>query len=770
MEPSTAPVPEDPRPGALAPGGRFVRPDGEVKARGEALFTGDLVLPGMLHARLLLAGRPHARIVRLDTSRARAMPGVHAVLTSADVPRNRYGLAIADRLLFAEHEVRYEGEIVAAVAATTLAQATAAVAAIEVEYEDLPAVVDAEAALADGAVLVHPDFDSYELFRPDTHDGNDCCRVTIEKGEADAELAAADIVVTSEFETDLSHPVSIEPHAVLAHWTGSQVSLWSTTQVPFLARAGVARTLGVPLSSVRVVVTHLGGGFGGKCDFHLEGHAAALSRAARRPVLLALTREEEFLVPDMNRHPIRITLTTGLSAEGVMVARRARLVLDTGAYASHGPNSAEIATLMAVGPYRIPHLDVEAKTVYTHRTPAGSTRSPTGPQLCWAVEQHTDEIAGRLGLDAVELRLRNLLRDGDVSASGHRVTGPSAAECLLDVRDRALEAVEPGQTVGLAVGWWGSVPLASGATVRVNPDASATLVMGAQDNGSGAAVALTAIVAEELGIEPGSIGLLGQDTDAGGFDWGSLGSQTTINAGRAVLAASREVAARLVALGAQLLGVEEDEAALDRGAVHVVGDPTRSVTLDEVMRHAHGTHELVSAHASPLPPDGAARVESTRSVGRTMYEQFPYPSYYAAAAIVEVDEETGGVHVVRLFQTHDIGRVLNPLGAEGQVHGGAVHSLGMALSEGSVLHGGMQERADLLDYRLQTALDTPPIDVTFLPAPTLPSGPYGTRSIGEAAVVPVAAAVGNAIALATGGRVRRLPMLPERVWREVIAR
>lgn len=746
-------------------GRRRTRPDAEPKARGEALYTADLTLPGMLHATLLLAGRPHARIARLDVARARAMPGVRAVLTAAGVPDHRYGLAIADRKLFADGVVRFEGEVVAAVAADTEEAAVAAAAAIEVDYVDLEPVLDPEAALHPDSPLVHPELDGYEMFRPNTGSGNDCARVTIEKGDVDAALEAADVVVTSRFVTALSHPAPIEPHAVLARWTGDQVTVWSTSQVPFLARAGVARTLGIPLSSVRIVVTHLGGGFGGKCDFHLEGYVAALARVARRPVRLVLTRAEEFVVPDMNRHPMTITLTTGLSTDGRMTARRARLVLDTGAYASHGPNSAEIATLMAVGPYAIPHVSVQAHTVYTHRTPAGSTRGPTAPQLCWAVEQHVDEIAARIGVDPVEFRLGTLFADGDTTATGRRVVTPSVAACLRTVRERAEAAHRPGEHVGYAVGWWGTVPLASGALVRVNPDASATLVVGAQDNGSGAAQALTGIVAQELGLAEDQVGWLGQDTDAGGFDWGSLGSQTTLNAGRSVLAASRDVAGQLRTIGAGLLGVDPDAVDLADASVRVRATPGRCVPLSAVMSHAHGRHQLVSASAAPEPPAGTERVHATASVGRTMYEDFPYPSWYAAAALVRVDRETGRITVRRVVQAHDIGRVLNPVGAEGQVHGGVVHSVGMALSEHSVVDDGRHRRPDLLDYRLLTTMDAPEVDVVFLPPADEPSGPYGSRSIGEAAVIPAAAAVGNAVASALGTPVRDLPMLPQHVWR-----
>lgn len=760
----------DPRPRVL--GTRVARRDGPAKASGAARYTADVSLPGMLHARLVLAGRSHARISRLDVGRARDAPGVRAVLTQQDVPDVRYGMAVRDRTLFADAVVRYEGEIVAAVAATTPEHAAAAAALVDVEYEALPAILDPEAALDPSSALVHPDFDRYVVDRPDTRSGNDCSRVTIVRGDVDAGFARADRVVEQRFATDMTHPLAIEPHAVVADWADGRVTIWTTTQVPFLARTGVAATLGVREADVRVIVTHLGGGFGGKCDFHLEAHAAALSRAARRPVRLVLSRREEFLVPDLTRHPIGIDLRTGLLADGTIVARSARLVLDTGAYASHGPIASEIATLMAVGPYRIPHLHIEARTVYTNRTPAGSTRAPTGPQMCWAVEQHTDALAVAAGLDPVAFRLRNLVGDGDEAPTGQRLSGPTARDCLL--RADELIAVAPAglppvpegwkEGTGVAVGWWGNVPLPSGAAVRLHADGSATLVSGAQDNGTGAAVSLVLLVAEELGLRPEEVAIVHQDTGATPFDYGSLGSQTTFNAGRAALAAAQTVREQLVHRAARALGSGPTEIELADGAARVIGEPGRRITIAALVVAAQADGTLIMAQSAPLPPARPPEPEAWRSQGRTMYSSFPFPAYYCCAARVAVDPETGRVLVREVVAVHDIGRVLNPVGAEGQVEGGVVHSVGMALSEGVVLRDGRQLTARLMDYQLQTSADAPPVRIAFVTPRTPGDGPAGARGVGEVGVIAAAGAVANAIANATGVAVHQLPMLPHRVW------
>jgi CO/xanthine dehydrogenase Mo-binding subunit len=760
----------DRRPRVL--GTRVARADGPAKASGSARYTADLTLPGMLHARLVLAGRSHARIERLDVGGARRAPGVRAVLTQDDVPDRRYGMAVRDRTLFARDVVRYEGEIVAAVAATTPERAAAAAALVEVDYTPLDPVLDPEAALAPDAPLVHPDFAAYAIDRAETRSGNDCARVTLVRGCVREGFAQADAVVAQRFTTDMTHPLAIEPHAVVADWADGRVTIWSTTQVPFLARTGVAATLGLSEGDVRVVVTHLGGGFGGKCDFHLEAHAAALSRAARRPVRLVLSRREEFLVPDLTRHPMRIDLRTGLRADGTIVAREARLILDTGAYASHGPIASELATLMAAGPYRIPHLSVEARTVYTNRTPAGSTRAPTGPQMCWAVEQHTDALAREVGLDPVAFRLRNLVGNGDAGPTGQRLAAPTARDCLLRADElvarppAALPPVPVGwrEGVGIAVGWWGNVPLPSGAAVRLHGDGTATLVSGAQDNGSGAAVALVLLVAEELGLRPDQVSIVHQDTGATPFDFGSLGSQTTFNAGRAALAAARGVRAQLVERAAQRLGVEPAEIELRDGVAAVAADPERRAAVADVVAAALAEGTLIMAQAAPAPPARPEEPDAGRSQGRGMYSSFPFPAYYCCAARVAVDPQTGRVLVREVVAVHDIGTVINPVGAEGQVEGGVVHSVGMALSEGVVLDGGRQQTARLMDYRLQTAPDAPSVRVEFVAPRTAGAGPAGTRGVGEVGVIAAAGAVANAIADATGAPVHQLPMLPHRVW------
>jgi CO/xanthine dehydrogenase Mo-binding subunit len=747
----------------------FPRADGPAKATGQALYTADLAAAGLAHGRLLIAGRAHARLRRLDVTGARALPGVFAVITAADVPDRRYGSFgfVADRTLFARDVVRYEGDVIAAVAAATPEAAEAALGAIEVEYEDLPLVLDVERALEPGSPLVHADWASYEKHAEIVAEGNMAARSTIVKGDAAAALAGADVVVRERYVADMIHPVPIEPHALLAEWHGDRVTIHSSSQVPFAARAMVAETLEIPEHRVRVVVSHLGGGFGGKCDFHYEAHAAALARAARRPVRIVLTRREEFTMPDKVGHGMVVDVETGLSADGTIVARRGRLLLDCGAYASDSPVLGQVACMEAVGPYRIPNLDLDARLVYTNRTPSGSVRAPTGPQTCWAIEQHTDVLAARAGLDPLEFRRRNLVKAGDEGPT-RQVFEPNGALEALEEAARRIGwggPLEPGDSIGLASGWWFSMPSPSGAFVRIDADGHGRIVTGAQENGTGAVMALAMLAGDVLGMAPEDFAITYQDTDAGPYDGGSSGSQTTFNAGRAVVEAAGEVRARLVAAAAEMLEAAPADLELYDGGLSVAGSPDRRVTIAAVATKVQDDGQLLlgagSGTAPPMPDHDA-----TACVGRLGFEAFASPTFFCQAARVSVDRETGISRVLRVVAVNDVGRVLNPRGAIGQITGGVVQAMGTALTEGTVYGSdGRQRNATLLDYKLPTAADAPSIDVAFVEAPAVNGGPYGAKGVGEPPIIPTAGAIANAIAAATGHRVRRLPMTPERVWR-----
>ncbi len=741
----------------------FVRPDGKEKVTGAGRYTADLTLAGQLHARFRYSDHSRARIVRIDTAAARAVPGVFAVVTHEDVPDVLYGQLVKDRRLFAKEEVRYEADVIAAVAALTPELAERAAALIEVEYEPLPAIVDPERALEEDAPLIHPDWSSYEASENLNMGGNVLGHSTIVRGDVDAAMRDADVVVKSRYLADGSHGVPIEPRAVVAQWHGDSVTVWTSSQTPFAAKSGVAQVLSIPESNVRIIVPLLGGGFGSKCDFHYEGHVAALARAAGRPVKLVFSRKEEFIAPDHRRESILVELETGARSDGTLLARRGRLVLDGGAYCGEGGFFAQMAAMHACGPYVLENVDIDAKLVYTNNQPSGSIRAPTAPQTCWAVEQHMDEVAQALGLDPVELRRRTLIEEGAESPT-RQVFGPLGIKQSLE---RAAELIGYGRElpenegIGVACGWWPSFAVESGAYLKLNGDGTGTIITGAQENGSGSVMGLPLLAAQVLGMRPEDFSVLYQDTEAGPWDMGSSGSQTTFNNGRAVMEAAGEVRDKLSELAAEQFEIDPADLELADGMVRVKGSPDKAVSIADLA----GTGTPILGKGSGRVPDMPPTNPDSGCLGRLGLESFLEPQLITHAVHVKVDPGTGVVRVLRVAAAHDSGTIINPIGARGQVLGGVVMGIGQALSEGMQLDDdGRQLNPHLLDYKLVTSADAPEIEIAFIDNPALDGGPNGSKGMGEPPCVPTPGAVANAIANATGRRVYQLPMTPERVW------
>ena len=454
-----------------------------------------------------------------------------------------------------------------------------------------------------------------------------------------------------------------------------------------------------------------------------------------------------------------------MQKDGTIVARRGRIVLDSGAYNGDALFATEIGLMMIGGPYRIPHLFAEAHTVYTNRTPAGSVRAPGGPQVCWAVEQHTDHIAENIGMDPIEFRYHNLVEDNDTGPTGQVFTNVSAKKCLA----RALEMADweqdlpNNEAMGVACGWWFTLPVPSGAYVKINVDGSATIITGAQENGSGAVMALPVLAAEELGMHPDDFNILYQDTDAAPWDLGSQGSQTTANNGRAVVEAARVVRRQLLQLAAREMEVNPSDLEISEGLVRVRGSSSSTVAIKELAAKAHGG-ELLMGQGSGTPPDLPDH-NTSNCIGRLGYSAFAAPSFFCHVARLRVDRETGVVQVLEVSAVHDLGRVLNPIGAEGQIHGGVAHGIGMALLEGTHFDKGKQLNPYLLDYKLQTVVDVPKINVDFVDSPAFEGGgPHGIKGAGEPPIVATAGAIANAIYRSVGAKVNKLPMTPPRIW------
>ena len=500
-----------------------------------------------------------------------------------------------------------------------------------------------------------------------------------------------------------------------------------------------------------MIVPHLGGGFGAKCELGFEPQVAALALAAGRPVKVVFSRRQEFLLPDHRRERMIMELTTGVRADGTIVARQGHLIIDNGAYSMDEPFLGQMAAMFAVGPYRIPNVDVAADVVYTNTQPSGSVRAPTGPTTCWALEQHHDVVAERLGLDPVEFRRRNLVHEGDEGPTGQVFERIGVIETLEHAAaaidwDRPLE---DGEAVGIATGWWPSFPGASGAHLTINADGSGTIVTGAQECGTGAVMALPILAAEVLGMRPDEFRILYQDTDAGPYDGGASGSQTTFNNGRAVIAAANEIREQLLDLAADFLEANRADLELVDGMVRVKGSQTSSVTIADLASEAAGAGLLLGRGSGEPPPTPA--VDAASCVGRLGGESFAAPTFFTHAARVKVDRDTGVVRVLEIAASHESGTVINPIGAAGQIHGGVAMGIGQALSEGVLLtEDGRQRNPYLLDYKLQTAADVPPMTVDFVDAPSPNGGPKGLKGIAEPPCVPTPGAIANAIARAIG--------------------
>ena len=740
-------------------GRALTRIDAPGKVTGGAVYAADFALPGMLVGKVFRSTQPHARLVRLDVAKASRIPGVRAVVTAADTPDVRYGAAVKDEPVFASDVVRYRGQAVAAVAATTPAAAEAALAAIEAVYEPLPPVFDLAAALAPGAPLVHEGWRSYVAVPILQRDGNVCNRARIAVGDVERGWAEADRVFEHRFTTAMVHQGYTEPRAAVAQWdSAGQVTVWSNTQLPFDLQSTLAEILAIPPSKIRVIVPGVGGGFGGKLRVGVEHFAALLAKRAGRPVKIVTTSEEE-LTAAYPRQGTLIELKTGVTRAGRLTARQGRIYFDTGAFAGSGPGVASVATMVLAGPYRTPNLLIEGYAVYTNKTNCGSYRAPSGPQANFAVESQMDIIADALGIDPLELRLRNIVREGDEGPTGQVLSAVGLEECLL----RAAAAVgwtdrrpAPGRGKGLACGWWTTTGGSSGVYVKINPDGTVALNTGAVEIGTAAITGAAQVLAEELGVDLADIGVVSADTFATPFDFGAQGSRTAFAVGNACRAAAVDLRRALFAQAARLLGAPEEALALrDK---HVVG-PEGRVSLAELARQSQVAGGGIIAHGTfvaPPTPYDAKRVDGH------VYPAFHSPSFHAHAVDLSVDEETGEVTIHKYVVAQDVGFALNPTYIEGQIEGGVAQGLGQTLSEEIVYREGRVLNANLTDYKMPTALDVPRVESIIVEHPGA-IGPYGAKGVGEPPNVEPPAAVANAIASAIGARITSLPITAEKI-------
>lgn len=732
--------------------------DGAEKVTGRTRYLHDLALPRMLHGRILRARFPHARIVRVDTRRAAALPGVAAVVTAADVQQHPFGFA-RDHPALKGDKVRCIRDEVAAVAAETPAIAEAALDLIDVEYEELPAVFDPLEALEPGAPLVH-----------DALPGNHTpLRYQFTHGDVDAAFAAAVAVVEGTYRLDFVTTACLGTMVAIADWDpGGHLTMWSTTQVPFLYQRELANALGVPGDRVRVRQPPVGGNFGRGLDLYpIDVIAALLARRARRPVKVEFERLEEFLAsPGRERCTLR--LRTAAAADGRLLARDCHVVIDNGAYVSWGSTTPYVMLSTVAGLYRCPAVRFDTTIAYTNNPYSGSMRGYGNLESTFAVEAQMDDLAERLRLDPLEIRRRNATRPGDVHPQGFVITSCAMTECLDAVAAEIARDAPPARP-----GWRRGVGYAAmfhvaggariyrsdgcGAIVKLDDFGAVSVVTGATEIGQGSETVLAMIVAETLGVPLDRVTVVNDDTTVKPWDVGAHASRTTFIAGNAARLAAARVRAELLAMAAVELDAPAERLTVRDGWVLVVDEPGRRLPYDRVVRAGHfrpGGRTLV-AEAFYDPPTTMLDKDLQGNVSAAY-------GFAAQAVLLDVEPSTGQIEVRKVASAHDVGRALNPLAAEGQIHGGIHMGLGYALSERLVVEQGHVLTATFMDYAILRADDMPALAVRLIESVDA-EGPFGAKGLGESGVIPVAAAVANAVKNAIGVRFTALPITPARV-------
>ncbi|HTS31034.1 MAG TPA: xanthine dehydrogenase family protein molybdopterin-binding subunit [Bryobacteraceae bacterium] len=738
-------------------GTRPVRHDGADKVTGRAIYGADFQAAGMLHGYILRSPHAHARILRIDTSKAVALPGVKAVATAADFPQGpdrlvdlgdgEVPLSYIRGNVLASGKALYRGHAVAAVAAVSRHVAEEAAALIEVEYEPLPCVLTALEAMQEGAPLLHEDLKTREMGKPTDRASNVADHLKFAMGDIEAGFAAADVVVEREFHTATVHQGYIEPHAATALWNNDgRVLVWCSTQGAFVVRDVTALVLDVPVSRVRVTPTEIGGGFGGKIPVYLEPVAAILSRKTGRPVKIVMSRKDVFegTGPTPGSY-MRVKL--GARRDGHISAAEAYLAYEAGA----NPGSMVVPGAMCIfAAYHIANVAIDCYDVVVNKPSTAAYRAPGATNAAFAAETVVDEIAEKLGIDPVEFRLRNAAKEGTRRADGPKYRRIGCIEVLEAIQrhphySAPLEGPNRGR--GVAVGFWFNIGMPSSCSLSVNADGTVNLVEGSTDIG-GTRTSIAMQAAEVLGIPARDVNPTVADTDSVGYTFLTGGSRTTFATGWAAYEAAQDVMRQLKERAAKLW--EVDAAAVTaEGGVFRSGD--KSLSFRELAARIGET-------GGPVVGRGAV---NPRGVGG---------SFSGAIADVEVDPETGKVTVLRFTAVQDVGKAIHPSYVEGQMQGGSVQGIGWALNEEYYMGpDGTMLNSSFLDYRMPTALDLPMIDTAIVEVAN-PGHPFGVRGVGEANIVPPPAAIANAIYRAAGVRMRRLPMNPpaimEAIWKQ----
>jgi 4-hydroxybenzoyl-CoA reductase alpha subunit len=752
--------------------------DAWAKVTGETRFADDLVLPRMAFGRLLRSSHAHARIRSIDTARAKALPGVYAVITGFDLPRVKFGIlpVSQDEEALCTEKVRMVGDAVAAVAAVDEETAERACRLIDVDYEPLPALMSIQESLAHPEVRIHEYGDG-----PNVHKN-----VALQFGDPEAAFAQADLVREDVFYYEGNTHLPMEQHAALAHWAADgKLTLWSSTQTPHYVHRLLPKILDVPAAHIRVVAAPVGGGFGGKLDpFAHEIAACKLSQLTGRPVKIACTREEVFYI-HRGRHPVLMWIKTGFTKQGDITGCHLKTWLDGGAYGSYGVASTFYTGVINPVTYKMPVYKFEGARVFTNKPPCGPKRGHGTPQPRFALEVQIDKAAEQLGLDPADMRRRIVVEPFTKTANHLTVTTIGLAECIDKVveasgwRDKRVRygaaandaAAKPlwqprrRRGVGIAASaymtgagtaiYWNSMPH-SGVVVRADRSGGVAVLCGATDIGQGSDSILAYLVAEVLGIEPKDVHVHPADTSLTPVDLGSYSSRVTLMCGQAAIQATERLKAVIFKAVAAKLGVEPSALVTRERAIGVPDDWDKAVPFAQAVELGEAMHGVLAFPGSYAPPKRAGKFKGG-GVG-------PSPCYSYSACVVElsVDEDTGEIELHDVWIAHDIGRALNPLLVEGQVEGSVYMGIGEALMEEQVFRKHLHKAPSMLDYKSPTTLETPEIH-TMLVETDDPEGPFGAKEAGQGPLLPVMPAIANAVYQAVGVRVDEVPVTPEKI-------
>jgi 4-hydroxybenzoyl-CoA reductase subunit alpha len=736
--------------------------DAAAKVKGAAQFADDLMFPGMLYGKILRSPLPHAKVLNVDVSKALRLPGVKGAVTGAEIPDRQYGIVpkARDEYALAKPKVRYIGDEVAAVCAIDPEIAEEAVDLIEVDYEELPAVFDPRDAIKEGAPIIHEGVANNTSFA-----------IRKEFGDVEGAFAESDLVSEDSFYSQPVNHAPLEPHAAVAQYdpVSGQVVLWSSTQIPFFLRRNLAATLKIPESKVRVIKTKVGGGFGQKIDMFAKDFCAAwFAMKLGRPVKFVYERDEVF-IGTRQRHPMYITIKTGMTKDGKILGQQVVSYADGGAYNSTAPTMMALSCFFLMIPYHVPNLLYEGYHVYTNKPVGGAMRGHGIPQVRFAVERQLDMMAERLDLDAAELRIKNSIKAGEPHPGGFVINTCGFAESVAEAAKAIGWKEKRGKLpFGRGVGLGGaSFPsgvtnmshISSGAVVQVGQDAAVNVLTGAADIGQGAETVIAQIVAEVLGVAFEEVRVTAADTGTTPLDPGTFGSGVTVRAGNAARIAAESVRKKLFECVADELRAYPEDLAAKDGFIFATRSPENKIPFPKAVK-AYQYKDL------PMPIVGTASWMADTSEPTTLFNQpgnfSPNYSFMTQAAEVEVDTKTGKVKVVRMVTAHDCGQPINPMLVEGQLEGSIAGGMGQALYEHTIIEKGQVMNPSFLDYGFPTTLEVPEMESIEVETSD-PVGPFGAKEAGEGTQLSPAPAIVNAIYDAIGVQFNELPVTPEKI-------